>query len=403
MSQQQSFQCNNPFSFSISTSDSNKNNIGSEDKNKSKGHQIFTNSQVQNHTSNQNVYPINNIENNTYRPQFVNSLPQLQYPQFVNTQPYYPSIQPQCVNFPTPYPNQSNLYDQLIKSRENETKLKNKIDELENIIKKQYQLILQYQTSFFEFQRANQYIQPQVVQAQVFQPQPQLIQSQPQGQPQVVQQVEEKTQNISTPVVKNKKKIQRQIFESRNDSETDTDNEIVKRIRTIKPIENVLPLQKILVDIHTENEDMEFQRSLLAPTKEDFLNSSFSTIQRVFLNKKPAIVDFTIPAENELIDRISFINVNGHRFLKVNNDFKDTNIVNFINNKVDIPEELKIIDGLDLVEVKSSNRKWMQGLTYTGMTKILFYLANNFPNLYDKFTSKFSSSLNIITFSCKIN
>ena len=82
---------------------------------------------------------------------------------------------------------------------------------------------------------------------------------------------------------------------------------------------------------------------------------SFNSAKKAFLNKKPVKVNFSFVAETELIDKIWYLNINGHRFLRIDDDFRDTNITKFMNNEVEITDDLKIVDGVDLIEVKCIN------------------------------------------------
>ena len=72
-----------------------------------------------------------------------------------------------------------------------------------------------------------------------------------------------------------------------------------------------------------------------------------------------------------------------------------------MNNEVEVKDDLKITDGVDLIEVKCTNNKWKQGITYSGMIKLLWYLANNHPQTCDKLLTKFASTLEKIVYSCE--
>lgn len=166
-------------------------------------------------------------------------------------------------------------------------------------------------------------------------------------------------------------------------------------------------LQKILLDINSENSEVEEEllfhnkTSVSVPLKNELENMSFNSAKKAFLNKKPVKVNFSFVAESELIDKIWYLNINGHRFLRINDDFRDTNITKFMNNEVEITDDLKIVDGVDLIEVKCINNKWKQGITYSGMIKLLWYLANNHPQTCDKLLAKFASTLEKIVYSCE--
>lgn len=197
--------------------------------------------------------------------------------------------------------------------------------------------------------------------------------------------------------------------------ETETDDELVAR----KPKKysntsvqknsevNRDRLQKILLDINSENSEVEEEllfhnkTSVSVPVKNELENMSFNSAKKAFLNKKPVKVNFSFVAESELIDKIWYLNINGHRFLRINDDFRDTNITKFMNNEVEITDDLKIVDGVDLIEVKCINNKWKQGITYSGMIKLLWYLANNHPQTCDKLLAKFASTLEKIVYSCE--
>ncbi len=162
-------------------------------------------------------------------------------------------------------------------------------------------------------------------------------------------------------------------------------------------------LQKILVDINTEDEELLLHNkiSVSIPTRNELEDMAFGYAKKCFLNKNPVKVNFSFVAETELLDKIWYLNINGHRFLRINNDFRDTNITKFMNNEVEVSDELKIVDGVDLIEVKCINNKWKQGITYSGMIKLLWYLANNHPQTCDKLLAKFASTLEKIVYSCE--
>ena len=191
--------------------------------------------------------------------------------------------------------------------------------------------------------------------------------------------------------------------------ETETDDElVVKRPKKSLPEEiSRDKLQKILLDINSENSDIEEEllfhnkTSVSVPVKNELENMSFNYAKKAFLNKKPVKVNFSFVAESELIDKIWYLNINGHRFLRINDDFRDTNITKFMNNEVEVKDDLKITDGVDLIEVKCTNNKWKQGITYSGMIKLLWYLANNHPQTCDKLLTKFASTLEKIVYSCE--
>ena len=190
--------------------------------------------------------------------------------------------------------------------------------------------------------------------------------------------------------------------------ETETDDElVVKRPKKSLPEEiSRDKLQKILLDINSEISDEDEllfhnKTSVSVPVKNELENMSFNNAKKAFLNKKPVKVNFSFVAESELIDKIWYLNINGHRFLRINDDFRDTNITKFMNNEVEVTEDLKITDGVDLIEVKCTNNKWKQGITYSGMIKLLWYLANNHPQTCDKLLAKFASTLEKIVYSCE--
>ena len=162
-------------------------------------------------------------------------------------------------------------------------------------------------------------------------------------------------------------------------------------------------LQKILVDINTEDEELLLHNkiSVSIPTRNELEDMAFGYAKKCFLNKNPVKVNFSFVAETELLDKIWYLNINGHRFLRINNDFRDTNITKFMNNEVEVSDELKIVDGVDLIEVKCINNKWKQGITYSGMVKLLWFLANNHSQTCDKLLAKFASTLEKIVYSCE--
>ena len=205
--------------------------------------------------------------------------------------------------------------------------------------------------------------------------------------------------------------------------DTETDDELVLRKKTGKKFiktnegnasivtsnEKSDRLQKILLDVNREeNGASEAEEELLLhnktsvsiPTRNELEDMAFSYAKKCFLNKKAVKVNFTFLAETELLDKIWYLNINGHRFLRINGDFRDTNITKFMNNEIEVIDELKIVDGVDLIEVKCVNTKWMQGITYSGMIKLLWYLANNHPQTCDKLLTKFSSTLEKIVYCC---
>ena len=192
--------------------------------------------------------------------------------------------------------------------------------------------------------------------------------------------------------------------------ETETDDELVfrktgKKFIKLNEVDETerSNLQKILVDINTEDEELLLHNkiSVSIPTRNELEDMAFGYAKKCFLNKNPVKVNFSFVAETELLDKIWYLNINGHRFLRINNDFRDTNITKFMNNEVEVSDELKIVDGVDLIEVKCINNKWKQGITYSGMVKLLWYLANNHPQTCDKLLAKFASTLEKIVYSCE--